>query len=128
MARGRIALIFLSAVVVGAGMLAVVRLAPTGPVATGPVAKPAEPRSAEPPPSERAIGVVADGVTKALARPAVPRRFTGLHMAFPRTSHPVIYEVRGPQKPPVELLCGACPADNPTRTSDARITLMEWTP
>lgn len=128
MARGRIAWIFLSAVVVGAGMLAVVRLAPTGPVATGPVAKPAEPWSAEPPSSERAIGAVPGGVTKALARPAVPRRFTGLHMAFPRTSHRVIYEVRGPQKPPVELLCGACPADNPTRTSDARITLMEWNP
>jgi hypothetical protein len=128
MARGRIALILLGAVVVGAGMLAVVRLAPTGPVATGPVAKPAEPRSAEPPPSERAIGAVPGGVTKALARPAVPRRFTGLHITFPRTSHPVIYEVRGPQKPAVELLCGACPADNPTRTSDARITLMEWNP
>jgi hypothetical protein len=123
MARGRIALVALSAVVVGAGMLAVVRLAPTGSVATVPVAKPAEPRSAD-----RAIGAVPGGVPKTPATAVVSKRFTGLHVTFPRTSHPVVYEIRGPQKPPVELLCGACPTDNPTHTSDARITLMEWNP
>ncbi len=116
MARVRIALVLLSAVVVGAGALAVARPAPTGSVAPVPVTKPAGPR-----PSERAIVAVPGRVPKAA-------RFTGLHMTFPRMSHPVIYEIRGPQNPPVRMLCGACPADNSTPASDARITLMEWNP
>ncbi len=116
MARVRIALVALSAVVVGAGVFA-------GSVATVSVTKPA------------AITAVPGGVPKAprttgptSARPAAPTRFTGLHMTFPRMGRPVTYEVRGPQKPPVRLLCEACPANDSTHTSDARITLMEWNP
>ena len=130
MARVRVAVVLLSAVLVGAGALAVAHRAPTASVVTGPVTKPADPRS-----SGAAIAAVPGSVPKAprttgptSPRPAVPPRFTGLHMTFPRTAHPVIYEVRGPQEPPVRLLCGACPADNSTHTSDARITLMEWNP
>jgi hypothetical protein len=63
-------------------------------------------------------------------------------MTFPRTWHPVAYEVRGPQKPPVRLMC-PCPEDNQTSAdqsaqsgqapangapSDARVTLLEWNP
>ena len=119
MARVRIAVVFLSAVVVGAGTLA-----------TMSVTKPVEPQ-----PSGRAITAVPGGVPKAPqttgptpARPAAPTRFTGLHMTFPRLWRPVTYEVRGPQKARVRLLCGACSADDSTPTSDARITLMEWNP
>ncbi len=124
MARVRIALVFLSAVVVvGAGVLA-------ASVATVSVTKPAEPQ-----PSGRAVTAVPGGVPRAPrttgptpAPPAAPTRFTGLHMTFPRMWRPVTYEVRGPRKPPVRLLCGACPANDSTHTSDARITLMEWNP
>ena len=130
MARVRVALVLLSAAVVGAGALAVAHRVPTASVATVPGTKPAGPR-----PSGHAIAPVPGSVPKAprttgptSARPAVPTRFTGLHMTFPRMAQPVIYEVRGTQEPPVRLLCGACPADNSTHTSDARITLMEWNP
>jgi len=123
MARVRIAVVFLSAVVLGGPVLAAA-------VAMVSVTKPVEPQ-----PSGRAITGVPGGVLQAPrttgptpARPAAPTRFTGLHMTFPRIWRPVTYEVRGPQKAPVRLLCGACPADDSTHTSDARITLMEWNP
>jgi hypothetical protein len=136
MARIRIALVALSAVFVGAGGLAAAHLAPAGSVATVPVTK-----SADPQPSGRvavAVAAVPGGVPNvpkapasrpARPAPAVPKQFTGLHMTFPRMWHRVTYEIRGPQRSPVQELCGTCPAaDYPTHTADARITLMEWNP
>jgi hypothetical protein len=165
MARIGISIVFLSAVVVGGGVLAAAHLAPIwsvsvaspAPPATGSVSA-AVTTSAGPQPSGRDIAAVPGGVPHAprtpghtLTRPrvtsptpATPRSFTGLHVVFPRAWHSVTYEVRGPQKPPVRLVC-PCPADNSTQTSadqsvqsgqapanvatsDARVTLLEWNP
>jgi hypothetical protein len=165
MARIRISIAYLSVVCVGAVLLAAFHLAPIrsvsvahpAPPGTGP-ASAAVATSAEPQPSGRDTAVVQGSVAhapqtpgRAVARPrgaasptpAAPRPFTGLHIAFPRPWHSAAYEVRGPQKPPVRLVC-PCPEDHSTQTSanqsiqsgqtangspsDARVTLLEWNP
>lgn len=166
MARIRIsiAIAFLSLAFVGAWVLAAVHFAPFGSVSgahpalpgTGSASRAAVTAPAEPHPSGREItadpgGVPARTPGRTVERPRVasptpvaPRFFTGLHIAFPRVWRPVTYEVHGPQKPPVRLVC-PCPPDSATQpsagqstqsgqapangaTSDARVTLMEWSP
>ncbi len=89
-----------------------------------------------------------------VSAPAVPQPFSGLHVTFQREWKPVAYEIGSPtQKPPVRLVCGACPAVNwalrrPTDQSgdrervmvnaatfgaimmagNGKITLVEWDP
>jgi hypothetical protein len=91
--------------------------------------------------------------TAALA-PSAPKRSTSLHVTFQREWHPVTYEIgSSTTRPPVRLLCPACPAvnwatnrsfDQPSSDQEklmvntasvgaitvvgGRITLLEWDP
>lgn len=139
MARVWIALVLLSAVAVGAGVVAVVHRAPTGSGSGAAATKPAGTQGSALVPAARSGVPQTPGTAgrpDATARGSVsaaaaPKPSTGLHFTFSRPWHPVTYEVRGPQKPPVRLVCSACPADTTpgnAATNDARVTLLEWTP
>lgn len=144
MARARIALVLLSAVVIGAGALGgwriSIRFVGAGTPPVSPAAPGAAPRAPVDPPA-------------AAPAPAIPKKSTDLHMTFQREWHPVTYEIGSPtSRPPVRFLCQGCPAvnwathkpiDQPSGQEKVivhaatvgaitvvggRITLMEWDP